>query len=259
MLLAIDIGNTNLHVGFFRGGEDVPFCHFCLGSDEKRSCDEYAFLLSAMSEQRGVGLHAVTAVIIGSVVPTLTGTVRAAVRTRIDAPVTVVGPGVRTGFPIRLSDPSELGADLAANAAGAVAVCGAPCVIVSIGTATVVSAMDKSGAFAGASILPGVRMSYGALGETGLLKSVASDAKLPTVGKDTEEAIRSGVLYGTAYAVKGLAMQYLPALGLPESTPVIVSGSAAEELIPLLPATYTHIPLLTLRGLARIHAIGGKR
>ena len=67
------------------------------------------------------------------------------------------------------------------------------------------------------------------------------------------------MLYGTAYAVKGLAMQYLSALGLPESTPVIVSGSAAEELLPLLPATYTHIPLLTLRGLARIHAIGGKR
>lgn len=253
MLLAVDIGNTNIHVGVFRDGDTAPAGQFCLGSDERRSSDEYALLFSAVLGRLSADVSGIDGVIIGSVVPTLTGTVRAAVLSLTDAPVTVVGPGVKTGFPIRLTDPSELGADLAANTAGAIAAVGSPAVVVDFGTATVVSAIDRDRSFTGASILPGIGMSFDALGETGLLKTVSGGGTVPTVGKGTEEAIRSGVLRGQTFAVTGLVESYKRALGLPEETPTVVSGGYAEELLPLLPKEYRHVPLLTLRGLAEIY------
>ena len=259
MLLAVDIGNTNIHVGLFRDGDALPTGHFCLGSDERRSADEYALLFSAMLERRSASPDGIDGVIVGSVVPTLTGTVRAAIAALTDAPVTVVGPGVKTGFPIRLPDPAELGADLAANTAGAIAAVGYPAVVVDFGTATVVSAVDRDRSFPGASILPGVGMSLDALGETGLLKTVSGGGAIPTVGKGTEEAIRSGVLRGQIYAVTGLVETYLRELRLPAETPVVVSGGYAEELLPLLPRGYAHVPLLTLRGLAEIYRVNAKR
>ena len=176
-----------------------------------------------------------------------------------DAPILAVGPGVKTGFSIRLSDPSALGADLAANAAGVIASVGYPAIIVDFGTATVVSAVDKDRSFPGASILPGIRMSFDALGKTGLLKSVSGGASIPTVGNGTEEAIRSGVLRGQAGAVMGLVEQYRRVLSLPADTPVVVSGGSESEILALLPKTYVQIPQLTLRGLAEIYRINVRR
>lgn len=259
MLFAIDIGNTNIHAGLFDGSSREPIAHFCLGSDERRSADEYALVLSLLLQRNACDADGIDGVIIGSVVPTLTDTVMTAVRSFTGAPVTVIGPGVKTGFPIRLSDPAELGADIAANTAGAIDAVGYPAIVIAFGTATVVSVVDESGAFQGASILPGVRMSFDALGETGLLKPVSGGTKTPIVGKSTEEAIRSGVLRGQLLAVTGLAEQYKKTLALPDSTPVIVSGGSAEALLPLLPKTYRHIPLLSLCGLCAIDRLNKRK
>lgn len=269
MLLAIDLGNTNIHVGLFREGEMLPAVEFGLGTDERRSADEYALLLSALLGRYGIDASQIDSAIVGSVVPTLTGKLLSAVRKWTDAPVTVVGPGVKTGFSIRLSDPAELGADLAANAAGAIKSVGAPCVIVDCGTATVVSAVVSEGketpVFVGASILPGVRMSLDALGETGLLPDVSVDpsgdaeANLPTVGRNTLDAMRSGVLRGQAYAVSGLVELYKRTLSLPASCPVIVTGGCAEGLLPLLPKEYVNLPCLTLTGLAAIRRLNERK
>ena len=258
MLLAIDVGNTNIHVGLFGAGAE-PVCTFCLGADEKRSADEYALLLSALSAQRGCDTAEIDGVIVGSVVPTLTGTVLNAVRSLTDAAVTVVGPGVKTGFSIRLADPSELGADLCANAAGALSEVGAPCIILDFGTATVVSALAADGAFAGASILPGIPMSFEALGKTGLLPTVSAGKNTAPVGRSTEDAIRSGVLDGQLYAVTGLAEQYRSALKLPKDTPVVISGGGAELLLSRLPSAYRHVPSLTLRGLREIYLLSTRK
>lgn len=258
MLLAIDIGNTHIHVGVF-GESPEPYAHFSVGSDGKRSVDEYALTVRLLLAERDVRPGDISGVILGSVVPTLTEIVRSAIALLTDAPVTVVGPGVKTGFSIRLSDPSALGADLASNTAGAIAAVGYPAIVIDFGTATVVSAVDKERSFPGASILPGIRMSFDALGETGLLKAVSGGVSVPTVGNGTEEAIRSGVLRGQALAVTGLAEQYRRALSLPENVPVVVSGGCAEEILPLLPKSYVHVPLLTLRGLFEIHRINLRR
>lgn len=259
MVLAVDIGNTNIHVGLFDKGEGgSPRAVFCLGTDERRSADEYALLFSALSERNGVPASEISEVIVGSVVPTLTGKVQSALKALSGAPVTVVGPGVKTGFSIRLPDPSELGADLCANAAGAIATVGVPCVTVDLGTATVVSAVTADKVFPGASILPGVQMSFGALDETGMLKQVSPGA--PTaIGRNTEEAIRSGVLYGQSYAITGLVRQYIRTLGLPENAPVVVTGGYAEGLLPMLPASYRYVPMLTLRGLYEIALLNGRK
>jgi len=269
MLLAIDLGNTNIHVGLFRDAEGLPEHEFGIGTDERRSADEYALTLSALIERCGCDVTEIDGVIIASVVPTVTGKLLSAVKKLTKAPVTIVGPGVKTGFSIRLSDPSELGADLAANAAGAIASVGAPCVIVDFGTATVVSAVtgdgDGSPAFVGASILPGVRMSFDALGDTGLLPDVpagtsaAPRSGLPAVGKNTPDAMRSGVIRGQTLAVTGLVELYKRELSLPADASVVVTGGCAEELLSLLPREYVHLPLLTLTGLMEMWRLNGKK
>lgn len=269
MLLAIDLGNTNIHVGLFRDGTSLPQSEFGLGTDERRSADEYALTLSALIERCGCDIAQIDGVIVASVVPTMTGKVLSAVKKLTTAPVTTVGPGVKTGFSIRLSDPSELGADLAANAVGAIASVGAPCVIVDLGTATVVSAVTREDgsapAFVGASILPGVRMSFDALGDTGLLPDVpagtsqAPRAGLPVVGKNTPDAMRSGVIRGQALAVDGLVSLYKRTLSLGETAPVVVTGGCTEELLPLLPKEYVHLPFLTLTGLMEMWRLNEKK
>lgn len=259
MLLAIDIGNTNIHVGLFGDAERKPREVIRLGCDERRSADEYALLLSSLMEKRCCEIDEIDGVIIGSVVPTLTGSILSAVKQLTEAPVTVVGPGVKTGFPIRLPDPSELGADIAANAAGAIAAVGYPAIVIDFGTATVVFAVDKDKSFPGASILPGVRMSFDALGETGLLKAITGGVSVPDVGKGTAEAIRSGVLHGQAYAAIGLVDRYRQTLAFPGDVPVVVSGGYAEEILPLLPKSYEFIPHLTLRGLCEIYRINARK
>lgn len=259
MLLTIDLGNTNIHVGLFQNGGKLPEHEFGLGTDERRSADEYALVLSALIDRCGCDTAQIEGVVLGSVVPTVTGKVLSAVKKLTRAPVTVVGPGVKTGFSIRLSDPSELGADLAANAAGAIASVGAPVVIVDFGTATVVSAVTADRAFVGASILPGIRMSFDALGQTGLLPTVTGGVSVPVVGKGSEEAIRSGVIRGQSFAADGLVSLYKKTLSLGKDTPVVVSGGYASELLPELPKSYVHIPHLTLCGLAEIYRLNDKK
>ncbi len=269
MLLTIDLGNTNIHVGLFRADENLPAIEFGLGTDEKRSADEYALILSALLGRYGIDVSQIDDAIIGSVVPTMTGKVLTAIRKLTSTPVTVVGPGVKTGFSIRLSDPAELGADLAANAAGAIKTVGAPCVIVDCGTATVVSAVTGEGkgtpVFVGASILPGVRMSFDSLGETGLLPDVPADIageageSLPTVGRNTRDAMRSGVLRGQALAVSGLVELYKKTLSLPSESTVAVTGGCAEMLLPMLPREYVYLPHLTLTGLAEMRRLNARK
>ncbi|MBR2010163.1 MAG: type III pantothenate kinase [Clostridia bacterium] len=256
MLFAVDIGNTNIHVGAFKN--DQLKATFSLGLDMRRTADEYAMLLRALCADKGVLLDAVTGAVLGSVVPTVTPVFLHALKALLGVPVTVVGPGVKTGFSIRLDNPAELGADLAANAAGAIACVGAPVIIVDFGTATTVIAVDERSALQGGAIMPGVGMSLHALDGAALLPDVPACGGVEALGKNTPDCMRAGVVRGGAMAACGLAEQYKRILKLPMSTPLVVCGGYAEVMRAYLPANTQYIPELTLCGLAAIYRLNQK-
>ncbi|MBQ9802201.1 MAG: type III pantothenate kinase [Clostridia bacterium] len=256
MLFAVDIGNTNIHVGVFEG--EALQSRFLLGSSPCRTADEYAMLMKALLREKGIDAALIDGVVLGSVAPSVTPAVQAALGTLFALPVTVIGPGVKTGFPIRLDDPAELGADLVANAAGVLATRGAPAVILDFGTATTVIALDEKGALQGGAILPGVGMSLQALGNAELLPGVPVDGSVAVLGKNTPDCMRAGVIRGGAMAAAGLAEHYKKLLHLPAKTPLVVSGGFAKAILPYLPAEADHAPDLTLRGLAAIYRLNRK-
>ena len=257
MLLAVEIGNTNIHVGFFE--DDKLFVHFSMGSDASRSEDEYEWMLSSLSSFHKADPKKVTSVIIGSVVPTMTKKLTGAIRKLTDAPMMTVGPGIKTGFPIRIDDPSELGADIAATVAATRAKVGYPAIVADFGTATVLSLIDEKGAYVGGSILPGIGMSFDALRDAELLPEVPPRLSVDVLGKNSADCIRTGVLRGEALSACGFYDLYTKEYGLPKDTPLVVSGGYAEYLLPYLPARAKHIPLLALKGLYEIHRINQGR
>ena len=257
MLFAVEVGNTNIHVGFFEGKKLCT--HFSIGSDSVRSEDEYAWMFSSLSSFHGGDMEKIDSVIIGSVVPSMTKTLKKAIQKITKAPILTVGPGIKTGFPIRIDNPSELGADIAATTAATIREVGSPAIVADFGTATVVSLIDKDGAYVGGSILPGIGMSLDALQTAELLPDVPPKHSVQPIGKNSADCMRTGVLGGQALAVCGFYDFYVKDFGLPEGTPLVVSGGFAEYLLPYLPKNTKHIPLLALKGLQVIHEINAKR
>lgn len=256
MLLVVDAGNTGIHVGCFENEELV--CRFALGVNAHRTEDEYAFLLFSLLQRNGCEGKKIEGVMIASVVPSLTDTLKKAIATLTDATVLSVGPGVKTGFPIRLDNPSELGADLAANAAGAIAAVGYPVIIVDLGTANTVMAVDHDGAYVGGCIMAGMGMSLDALHSAELLPDIPMGTSLSPLGKNTKDCMRAGVVRGSAMAISGFVELYrkMPSVG--KNAKLVVTGGNAQWLLPYLSEDAIHMPRLTLEGLHVIWKLNQK-
>lgn len=257
MLLVMDAGNTSIHVGCFEGKNLV--CRFALGVSGERTADEYALFLRSLLRDDGCDIERIDGVVIGSVVPSLTDTLKKALEKITKVEILAVGPGVKTGFPIKLDNPSELGADLAANAAGAIEAIGYPVIIVDCGTANSVMAIDKNGAYIGGCIMPGVEMSLAALHGAELLPGIPVGESVSSLGKNTKDCMRAGVLRGGAMAICGFIERYRNHAGIGKNAPVVITGGQAEWLISYLPAQTKHIPLLTLEGLLAIWHLNQKK
>lgn len=257
MLLAIDIGNSNIHIGYFEN--DKLICKFNIGTKSSHSIDEYALYLSLLSKENNIDISLAEAVIIGSVVPSVTGKIKNAVEKLTKAPITIVGPGIKTGFSIKLDDPSQLGADIVANTAGAIKKVRYPAIIVDLGTATTVSAIDKSKAYVGCYIMPGIQMSLDALHNMELLPEVFADKAVPIVGKNSIDSMRAGVTFGAIMACEGFIDAYKSELDLPDNTPIVVTGGYCEDLLSYFAKKVTYIPDLTLKGLNVIYNTNKKR
>ena len=162
---------------------------------------------------------------------------------------TIVG----SGFPIKIDDPSELGADLAANAAGAIAKVGFPAIVIDFGTATTISVIDETRAYIGAAIMPGVQMSLDSLQNTGLLPGIAADKTVPIIGKTTKDCMSAGVLRGQAFSAQSFAKAYREAYFPETSSNLVISGGFAEVMLPYIFEKFTYIPYLTLEGLNVIY------
>ncbi len=252
MLLAVDIGNSNITIGVFDG--ETLRTRAKLSALRERSADEYAALFYDMLRIKGVAAESLTGCIVASVVPALTGLIEEAVRTLTGLAVMKVGPGIKTGFRIHIDDPSQLGADLVADTAAALAEYGAPLILLDAGTVTTVAVVDSDKTYLGGCILPGLYASAELLkSSTALLPAIALQPVGGTVlGKNSADAMRYGLLCGSAMMVDGFIDRY-SRLNKMSGAKVVATGGSAE----LITAQCSHSIILdqdlTLKGLQKIY------
>lgn len=229
MILAIDVGNTNIVLGGVEG-EKIYF-DARLSSDRHRTADEYMINFKYLLDAYGVGQQTVTDAIISSVVPPLTNVMRRAVRRITGKEPLIVGPGVKTGLSIRLDDPSQLGSDMVVLAVAAEGRYPLPLVIVDMDTATSFAVIDSSRNYRGGILVPGVTVSHDALiARTSQLPKVSLEPPARVIGRNTVESLRSGMVLGTAAMVDGVIDRIEEELG--EKASVVATGDIARVVIP---------------------------
>lgn len=227
MLLAFDVGNTNITLGLYDGATCVA--GWRLETVHTRTDDEYGLLVRQLLAGEGFVPQQVAAVIVASVVPVLTGTIKGMCRRLFDAEPMVVGPGLKTGMPINYNPPNDVGADRIVNAVAAYARYHCACIVVDFGTATTFDSITARGEYAGGAIAPGISISMQAL--------FAHAAKLPkvdiarpnhVVGKSTVESIQAGVYFGYVGLVDGLVDRMRKEMG--GEVRVIATGGLAPTI-----------------------------
>ena len=268
MLLAIDIGNSSISLGLFdlttANLRPTPVLTAKLASAARRTADEYAVIIRGLLADKGYD-GAISAAVMGSVVPQLTHTLESAVQ-NLDGhshiPVTHIGGGVRTGISLRVDDPAALGADIVTNAAAAVSLYGAPVIFLDFGTATVSGAVNMARELVGVSIAPGVTTSLeglrAAAAQIPYMELKAPDAAL---GKNTPAAIRAGVVLGTACMMDGMIDRIRAELKLPQEAalPIVATGGLSDLVLPSCTHRIIHEPDLTLLGLYFIYKATAER
>jgi len=230
MLLAIDIGNSNLSVGAFADGALVFVSR--LATDRHRTGDQYALELKSICEMHRTPPAGFDGVIIGSVVPELTPALIAAAKVLTGCRPMVLGPGLKTGLNILTDNPAQVGADFIAAAVACAAIYPLPCLAADLGTATKISMIDSKGTFCGCAIAPGVAISLEALASrTSQLPNISLQAPAKAAGKNTVDAMRSGIVFGTAAMIDGLCERMEAELG--EGTCfTVATGGLAADIVP---------------------------
>ena len=228
MLLAIDIGNTNISLGVF--DQEVLRTTARLATSKEKTSDEYAVDLMNVLSLHGEDVSKIEDCIISSVVPSVSASVSSAVAFLCDTVPLMVGPGVKTGLNIKIDNPAQLGADLVTGAVAALNEYTLPCIIIDMGTATTLSVLDRNGAFLGGTIGAGMRMTFNALAEgTAALPSVSITAPKSVIGKNTVDCMQSGIVLGTAAMLDGLIDRIEEELG--ERATVVATGGLSREVI----------------------------
>ena len=249
MLLAVDVGNTQTHIGMFRGEQLVE--HFRLATVRTASADALAIELASLLDLRDLRLRDVEAAIVSSVVPALTPEYHRVSERYLAGALAVVGPGLKTGMPIRIDNPHELGTDRLVNAVAAYARCGGACVAVDFGTSTNFDVVSSAGEYLGGVIAPGVEISMEALFERAAkLTKVELEAPPSVIGRNTEAAIKSGAVYGFAGQVDGVTGRLREELG--EEVTAIATGGLARAITPYCESIDEVDDDLTLTGLRLI-------
>lgn len=229
MVLAADIGNSNVVIGCFEG-EDILFVER-LSTNRNSTALEYAVLIKTVLEFQGLAGGSFDGGIVSSVVPTVTGMVTQAIEKLIGKPPLVVGPGLKTGLKIRLDNAAQLGSDRVADAVAATHYYPCPLIIIDMGTATTISVVDKDRNFIGGMIMPGLRISLDALAsKTSQLPHISLDTPKKTIGRSTVECMRSGLIFGTAASIDGAVFHIEQELGYPCT--VVSTGGLSKLVTP---------------------------
>ncbi len=252
MLLVVDVGNTQTHFGVYRDGEDVVAEHWRFATVRESTRDEVGAALSNLLALRGLAFSDIDHSIVSSTVPQLSEQWTEMAQQYLGHEMLVVGPSIRTGMPIRMDNPREVGADRLVNAVAAYERVGDVCVIVDFGTAITYDVVSAAGEYLGGIITPGAEISIDALYERAAkLPKVELAQPRTLIGKSTVEAIRSGIVFGFAGQVDGIVRRLRAELG--PDTAVIATGGLARALVPAVRETIDEVDdLLTLTGLRLI-------
>ncbi|MBQ1183507.1 MAG: type III pantothenate kinase [Clostridia bacterium] len=251
MLICIDIGNSNITIGVFEG-EILKFTAR-LATDTRRTSDQYAIEIRDIIEIYGIKLEDITDAAISSVVPTVGSAIEKAINRLFGINPVVLGPGVKTGLNIKIDNPAQLGADLAAGAVGALAKYPTPTIIIDMGTASTISVLGKNGEFLGGVIAAGVKLTMDALAtRTAQLPSVSIEAPKKTIGTNTADCIKSGLIMGQSAMLDGLITKIERELG--ETATVVATGGLAPEVVKHCDHSIAIDDNLLLDGLRIIHS-----
>lgn len=250
MLLTVDIGNSHITLGVYEGA--LMRCVARIVTDYRLTEDQYAIELAQVLELYRVERTELDGAAISSVVPELTPTVAEAIRKSIGVQPVVLGPGVKTGLNIRIDNPAQLGADLVAGAVAAIARFPMPCLIFDMGTATSISVLDQNGALLGVSICAGVGIMLEALfSRTALLPHVNIEKPNSPIGRNTVHSMQSGLVYGAAAMMDGMAERIEEELGAPAT--LIATGGFAKKILPACKRDFILSDHLLLDGLRLIY------
>ena len=251
MILAIDIGNTNIVLGCIEN--DRILFEARMATDLIKTSDQYCAELKTMLSLFEVAPENIDGSIISSVVPPVLNSFKTAIRKLTGCSALVVGPGIKTGLNIRMDNPSEVGSDLIVAAVAAIAEYGAPLLLVDMGTATTITAIDESGAFVGGCICPGVKISMEALtGRTAQLPGISLDEPRCAIGKNTRDSMRSGIMLGAAAMLDGLLDRMEAELGA--KVTVVATGGISKFVLPLCRRKMVYDRSLMLKGLKLLYA-----
>jgi len=247
VLLVVDVGNTQTHFGAIRDGAIVE--HWRFATDRSATSDELGAALRSLLELRGLSFADIDGSALSSTVPELSPEWVQTARRYLNHEMLVVGPGVRTGIPIRMDNPHELGADRLVNAVAAWARFASACIVVDFGTAITYDVVSADGEYLGGIISPGIEISLEALAQRAAkLTQVELGEPRSLIGKNTADAVRSGIIYGFAAQVDGIVERLREELG--EDVPVIATGGLAHHLVPSYTESIDAVDeLLTLEGL----------
>lgn len=228
MILAIDIGNTNIVIGGFKD-DNLEFV-VRIATNLSMTEDEYASKIKSILSIHNVERAEVKGAIISSVVPPLNAIMKKAIRFVYNVEPLLVGPGIKTGIKIHCDSPATVGADLICACVAAHHIYGSPSLIIDMGTATKILLMDKDGAFSGASIIPGVNIGLKALSSgTAQLPQISLEGPKSVIGKNTVDCMRSGVVFGNASLIDGMIDRYNEEVG--EELKVYATGGLAPSII----------------------------
>lgn len=250
MILAIDIGNTNIVVGCI-DREKTCFIER-LSTVRTKTELEYAVDLKTVLDIYRIKEADIEGCIISSVVPQITDAVKLAAEKILKKEVMVLGPGVKTGLNIMMDNPGQLGADLVANAVAGIAEYPVPLVVIDMGTASTVSVVDEKKHYIGGMIYPGIGISLNALtANASLLSGISLDAPKRIIGKNTIECMKSGIIYSNAAAIDGIIDRIEEEMG--QKLTVIATGGLAKKIVPHCKRDIILDEVLLLKGLLVIY------
>ena len=251
MILAIDVGNTNIVLGLIEDGK-ISSVAPRIASDVHKTDYEYAVAIENVLDFVGVDATEAEGAILSSVVGPLTSTLQSAIKMVTGKSALVVGAGIKTGINICIDDPGQVGADLVVGAVGALSVTEAPVIVVDMGTATTVTVVDTGSRFLGGAILPGLQLSMEALSSgTSLLPRVSLDAPKKVISTNTVECMQSGAIFGSASMIDGMIERIEEEYGKPCT--VVATGRYAASVTKLCRRTIHTDPDLILKGLMEVY------
>ena len=250
MILAVDIGNTNIVLGCIQNRK-ILFTER-ISTDLAKTDLEHAISVKTVLELHEIKPREIEGAIISSVVPPITGLIKEAIRKITGCSALVVGPGVKTGLNIKMDNPAQVGSDLIVGAVAGIAQYPLPLILVDMGTATTICVIDEKKNYIGGMIMPGIRVSVDSLtSRTSQLPKISLDEPKRLIGKNTLECMKSGVLYGNASCIDGMIDRIEEELG--QKATVVATGGLAPRIIALCKHEITLDDELLLKGLQLIY------